>query len=51
MAAGRCGQRRRAPPGRGGPPTYTVTVSQGAFDSYILHTDDSPNIYKVEMVH
>ena len=30
---------------------YTVTVSQGAFNSYILHTDDSPNIYKVEMVH
>ncbi len=33
------------------PSAYTVTVSQGAFNSYILHTDDSPNIYKVEMVH
>ena len=33
------------------PSAYTVTVSQGAFGSYILHTDDSPNIYKVEMVH
>jgi hypothetical protein len=33
------------------PSSYTVTISQGAFNSYILHTDDSPNIYKVEMVH
>jgi hypothetical protein len=32
------------------PPTYTVTVSQGAFGSYTLHTDDSPHVYKVEMV-
>jgi hypothetical protein len=32
------------------PATYTVTVSQGAFGSYILHTDDNPSIYKVEMV-
>lgn len=33
------------------PSSYTVTISQGAFNSYILHTDDSPNIYKVELVH
>lgn len=33
------------------PSTYTVTISQGAFGSYILHTDDSPTIYKVQMVH
>ena len=32
------------------PSSYTVTISQGAFGSYILHTDDSPNVYKVEMV-
>lgn len=32
------------------PSTYTVTVTQGAFGSYSLRTDDSPNIYKVEMV-
>lgn len=33
------------------PSTYTVTVSQGAFGSYSLRTSDSPNIYKVEMLH
>jgi len=33
------------------PSTYTVTISQGAFGSYILHTDDNPRIYKVEHVH
>jgi hypothetical protein len=31
--------------------TYKVTVSQGAFGSYTLHTDDSPHIFKVELVH
>lgn len=33
------------------PSTYTVTVSQGAFGSYILHTNDNPHIYKVERFH
>jgi hypothetical protein len=33
------------------PSTYNVTISQGAFGTYILHTEDSPNIYKVETVH
>jgi len=33
------------------PSTYTITVSQGAFGSYTLHTDDSPHVYKVELVH
>ena len=33
------------------PSTYTITVSQGAFGSYTLHTDDNPHIYKVERVH
>ena len=32
------------------PSTYTITVSQGAFGSYTLHTDDNPHIYKVERV-
>jgi hypothetical protein len=32
------------------PSTYTITISQGAFGSYILHTNDSPSVYKVEMV-
>ena len=32
------------------PSTYTVTVNQGAFGSYSLHTDDNPRVYKVEMV-
>ena len=32
------------------PSTYKITISQGAFGTYILHTEDSPNIYKVEMV-
>jgi hypothetical protein len=32
------------------PSTYTVTVSQGTFGSYTLHTDDNPHLYKVEMV-
>ena len=31
--------------------TYTVTVSQGAFGSYSLRTDDNPHVYKVELVH
>ncbi|HEY2011561.1 MAG TPA: hypothetical protein VGH23_21405 [Rhizomicrobium sp.] len=30
--------------------SYTVTISQGAFGSYSLHTDDNPRVYKVEMV-
>lgn len=30
---------------------YKITVSQGAFGSYSLHTDDNPQIYKVEPVH
>jgi len=33
------------------PSSYTITISQGAFNSYILHTDDSPTIYKVQPVH
>ncbi len=33
------------------PSTYTITVSQGAFGSYTLHTDDNPHVYKVELVH
>ncbi len=33
------------------PSSYTVTISQGAFNSFILHTNDSPTIYKVQMVH
>ncbi len=33
------------------PSAYTITVSQGAFGSYSLHTDDNPQIYKVEPVH
>jgi hypothetical protein len=31
--------------------TYKVTVSQGTFGSYLLHTDDSPHVYRVEPVH
>jgi hypothetical protein len=31
--------------------TYKVTVSQGAFGSYNLRTDDNPHVYKVELVH
>ena len=31
--------------------TYKVTVTQGAFGSYTLHTDDNPHIFKVELVH
>jgi hypothetical protein len=30
--------------------TYLITVTQGAFGSYNLHTDDNPRIYKVEPV-
>jgi len=33
------------------PSTYKVTITQGAFGSYTLHTDDNPHIYKVERVH
>lgn len=32
------------------PSTYTVTISQGAFGSYSLRTDDNPHVYKVVMV-
>ena len=32
------------------PSTYTITVSQGAFGSYTLHTDDNPHIFKVARV-
>jgi hypothetical protein len=32
------------------PSTYTVTIDQGAFGSYSLHTSDSPRVYKVEPV-
>ena len=32
------------------PSSYTITVSQGTFGSYTLHTDDNPHIYKVERV-
>jgi hypothetical protein len=28
--------------------TYKVTVSQGSFGSYMLHTDDNPHVYRVE---
>jgi hypothetical protein len=31
--------------------TYKVTVSQGSFGSYMLHTDDNPHVYRVELVH
>ena len=44
-------KRRARVTGRGRPPAIPVTVSQGAFGSYILHTDDNPHIYKVELVH
>lgn len=30
--------------------TYTVTITQGAFGSYSLHTNDNPHIYKVELI-
>ena len=30
--------------------TYLVTVTQGAFGSYSLRTDDNPHVYKVEPV-
>jgi hypothetical protein len=33
------------------PSAYTITVSQGAFGSYTLHTDDNPHVYKVAPVH
>jgi len=29
---------------------YLVTITQGAFGSYSLHTDDNPHSYKVERV-
>lgn len=32
------------------PSTYTITVSQGAFGSFTLHTDDNPHVYKVARV-
>jgi hypothetical protein len=32
------------------PSTYLVTITQGAFGSYSLHTDDTPHSYKVERV-
>jgi len=32
------------------PSTYTVTITQGAFGSYQLRTDDSPRSFKVEPV-
>jgi len=32
------------------PAKYTVTVTQGAFNSYSLRVSDSPNTYKVEPV-
>jgi hypothetical protein len=30
---------------------YQVTITQGAFGSFNLHTDDNPHQYKVELIH
>jgi hypothetical protein len=32
------------------PSTYKVTVTQGAFGSYNMHTDDNPRVFKVALV-
>ena len=32
------------------PSKYLVTITQGVFDSFTMHTDDNPRVYKVERV-